>query len=56
MDASDVVMEGVEKSTSQNELNTRIAKPIVLEDDQVALLEPEETINCARFKPLKPGE
>lgn len=49
-------MEAVDKSTSQNEFNLRINQPIVLEEDQVALLEPEETINCARFKPAKAGE
>ena len=56
MEAQDVQMEGVEKSTSYNEFNTRVAKQILLEEDQVALLEPEETINCVRFKPLKPNE
>ena len=38
-------------SMSQNEIDANILPPIEMEEDQVALIEREETINCVRFKP-----
>ncbi len=43
-------------SMSQNEINANILPPVEMEEDQVALIEREETINCVRFKPQKLNE